>query len=372
MKPARSILLSLTGLEIDGGIASVNRCILRALEGAIEAGDLDRVDRVLLEAGDAHVVAPPRAGVERRAGGSQARFVLETWRTALRGPDLVFFDHVGLAQTGTLPLPGLRGRRQAVFVHGGELAVAREGRRARALSHAWRIVVNSEFTAGMVRELDASLAPKVRVASLCIDPARVARWRELDAGAPGEVAKEPAALIVGRMVYEERGKGHEDLIAAWPDVLRLLPEARLWIAGGGDDQARLEQRVREAGLGEAVLFLGRISDEELHQRMRRASVLAMPSRQEGFGLVYAEAAWHGTPSLGSAADAAGCVIRHEETGLLVPYGDRAAIAAALVRLLGDPSLVRRMGEAGVADVSERFLYSRFRQDLLAALDLPVA
>jgi phosphatidylinositol alpha-1,6-mannosyltransferase len=368
--PPRSVLLGLTGLGIEGGIASVSRCVVRALEERVAAGSLERVDRVLLAPGEAHAVPPPRAGVERQAGGSQARFVLEFWRTALRRPDLVFFDHVGLAQTGQLPLPGLRGRRQAIFVHGIELSAAREGRRAEALRRAWRIVVNSEYTAGLVEALDASLAPKIRVAPLCIDPARIEGWRALesDAGAPPE--KEPAALIVGRMMVEERGKGHDDLIAAWPEVLRRVPAARLWVAGGGDDRERLERDVRAAGLGEAVLFLGRISESELHDRMRRASVLAMPSRQEGFGLVYAEAAWLGTPSLGSGDDAARHVIRDGETGTLVPFGDRTAIAQALVAFLGDPERAARMGRAGQADARERFAYPRFRRDLLAALELP--
>ena len=95
----------------------------------------------------------------------------------------------------------------------------------------------------------------------------------------------------------------------------------------------------------------------------------MPSRQEGFGLVYAEAMWHGLPCLGSTADAAGEVIAQGETGLLVPYGDVAAIEAALTSLLGDPDARARMGEAGRRRARERFGYPRFRDDLLSALGI---
>ena len=99
------------------------------------------------------------------------------------------------------------------------------------------------------------------------------------------------------------------------------------------------------------------------------SVFAMPSRQEGFGLVYAEAMWHGLPCIGSTLDAAGEVIADGETGLLVPYDAPEPLADALVRLLSDPALAARMGSAGAADARRRFGYARFRDDLLDALDL---
>jgi phosphatidylinositol alpha-1,6-mannosyltransferase len=139
--------------------------------------------------------------------------------------------------------------------------------------------------------------------------------------------------------------------------------------GGGDDRARLEERARSLGVADAVRFLGRVSDADLCDLYRRASLFAMPSRQEGFGLVYAEAMWHGLPCIGSTADAAGHVITDGETGLLVPYGDVGAIGGAVAALLGDPALAERMGQAGRRRALEHFSYERFRQDVLAALGL---
>ena len=122
-------------------------------------------------------------------------------------------------------------------------------------------------------------------------------------------------------------------------------------------------------MAEAVRFLGRVSDEELSRRYRRAAVFAMPSRQEGFGLVYAEALWHGCPVLGSTTDAASEVIRDGETGVLVPYAEPEATASALAKLLRDPERRQRMGETGKRDARARFGYERFREDLYDALDL---
>jgi glycosyltransferase involved in cell wall biosynthesis len=141
------------------------------------------------------------------------------------------------------------------------------------------------------------------------------------------------------------------------------------VVGGGDDEPRLRAKARELGIDAAVRFLGRVTDAELADCYRRSAVLAMPSRQEGFGLVYAEAMWHGTPCIGSTADAARVVIRAGETGLLIPYGDVPALTDALCKLLGDPQLQGRFATAARRSAVERFGYERFRKDLLAALEL---
>ena len=364
-----SILLGLTGLRIDGGIAGVGRCMARALDEETRAGRVERTDRVLLLEDPADPAPPPARGEQCLARGNQARFAWQTWRIFRRHRhDLVIFDLVGLARSIRLPLPGLPPPRFAIFVHGIELAAARRGSRARALRGARLVLANSEFTAGQLREQLPEIGDRIRVVPLCIDPERVAAWEAAACAGPAP-PRQPAALIVGRMWSAERGKGHDELLEAWPAIRRQVPDAELWIVGGGDDVARLTAAARDRGVGEAVRFLGRVSDAELGSLYRRASVFAMPSRQEGFGLVYAEAMWWGLPCLGSTADAASQVIVDGETGLLVPYGDVAAIGKALVGLLSDRESAERMGEAGRRRAREHFAYGRFRADLLAALEL---
>ena len=362
------VLLALTGLRIDGGIAAVSRSMARTLELETREGRLDRVDRVLLLERPREAAAPPLRGEQWLAGGSQPRFVWQTWRSYRRHRhDLVLFDLVGLARSVLLPLPGFPPRRFAIFVHGIELETARRGSRARALREADRLLVNSEFTASALSQALPERADRIRVVPLCVDPDRIRLWEAApQAAAP---PREPAALLVGRMWSEERGKGHDALIEGWPEVIRRVPGAQLWIVGEGDDAARMQNLARERGVAGAVRFLGRISDAELGSLYRRASVFAMPSRQEGFGLVYAEAMWHGLPCIGSTADAAGQVIQDGVTGRLVPYGDARASAEAVAALLSDSERAGAMGEAGRRRARESFGFDRFRKDLLAALDL---
>lgn len=364
----RSVLLGLTGLTIEGGIAGVSRCCVRALDEEIRAGRLERADRVLLLEDPDTAAPPPARGEQQLARGSQPRFAWQLWRAWRRERHaLVFFDLVGLARALRLPLPGFPPPRYVVFVHGIELATATHGARARVLRGAHRLLANSEFTAAALRRALPEHADRVRVVPLCLDPERVRAWQAAQTGA--EPARELAALMVGRMWSEERGKGHDALIEAWPEVSRRVAGAQLWIVGEGDDSPRLRELARRCGVESSVRFLGRVSDAELGALYRRASVYAMPSRQEGFGLVYAEAMWHGLPCIGSNSDAAGQVIVDGETGCLVPYADPRATADAVSALLADPARARALGEAGRRRAREHFGYERFRADLLAALEL---
>lgn len=361
-----SVLLGLTGLRIDGGIALVSRCIARTFEEEAGAGRLERVDRVLLLERPNDATRPPRRGDQHLARGSQLRFVWQTWRSYRRHHhDLVFFDFVGLSRSVVFPVPGFPPARYSIFVHGGELEWAGKGSRQRALANAHRVLANSEFTAAAVARVAPECAARVRVVPLCLDPDRVSSWDDARPSGP----REPAALIVGRMWAEERGKGHDALIEGWPEVRRRLRDAQLWIVGEGDDAPRLQALARASGVDGGVRFLGRVSDIELGTLYRRASVFAMPSRQEGFGLVYAEAMWHGLPCVGSTRDAAGQVIVDGKTGLLVPYGDPRATADAVASLLSNPERARAMGEAGSRRAREHFGFERFRRDLLEALEL---
>jgi len=294
------------------------------------------------------------------------RFALQLWSRILASrPNLILFDHLGLGRSLVpflpIPLP-----RYAVFVHGLELAALESRLRADVLRRSWRILANSEHTA---RELAGRL-PEVRektvVVPLCVEPARIDEWTER--GRDSDVARRPAALIVGRMWSDQPGKGHDALIQAMPAVRERIPGAELWIVGQGDDEPRLRALAKNAGAEDAVVFHGRVSDAELSRLYRTASVFAMPSRQEGFGLVYIEAMWHGLACIGSTVDAAGQVIS-PDTGRLVPYGDVAETSSALLEILGSETLARSLGDAGRRRVEEYFCFDRFKSDLLDALEL---
>jgi glycosyltransferase involved in cell wall biosynthesis len=89
-----------------------------------------------------------------------------------------------------------------------------------------------------------------------------------------------------------------------------------------------------------------------------AYVYAMPSRTDSFGIVYLEAWMYHLPVIGARAGGVPAVIEHEQNGLLVNFGDVAALVAAIKRLLGDRALARRMGEHGRAKVLRDLTFER--------------
>jgi phosphatidylinositol alpha-1,6-mannosyltransferase len=183
---------------------------------------------------------------------------------------------------------------------------------------------------------------------------------------------EKSILIVGRLASDERYKGHDELIQIMPEVLQQCPDAQLVIAGTGDDVARLKASAQALGVGNSVIFAGFVSDVMLHALYQQCRVFAMPSKGEGFGLVYLEAMKASKPCLALCDTAAAEVIADGETGLLVNAGDLKGLQEALTRLLTDDTLATQLGEAGRERLETHFsvdaFNSRFHLSLTRLLE----
>jgi glycosyltransferase involved in cell wall biosynthesis len=175
------------------------------------------------------------------------------------------------------------------------------------------------------------------------------------------------ALIVARMSADEKYKGHDELIDLWPDLTARHPDARLLIAGDGRDRPRLESRVRALGLSEAMTFLGRVTDDELARLYEQCRFVVMPSRDEGFGLVFVEAMRAGKACIG-ARGAASEIIEHDRTGLVVSPGCQRELAAAMDRLFDDEEACRRFGAAGRERFRSTFTDVCFQSRFAKALE----
>ncbi|SDU01691.1 Glycosyltransferase involved in cell wall bisynthesis [Verrucomicrobium sp. GAS474] len=168
-----------------------------------------------------------------------------------------------------------------------------------------------------------------------------------EAQTPGDARPcDPATfLYVGRL---RRYKSLDVVLRAFAQVVERRPEARLVLAGAGDDRARLEALVLKLGLGTLVRFPGAVSEKEKSALMRRATALVYPSRKEGWGLSVIEAGACGTPTL--AADVPGLrdAVDDGKSGLLLPWGDVPAWAAAMERLIADPAGRERLAQGAAA------------------------
>jgi glycosyltransferase involved in cell wall biosynthesis len=177
-------------------------------------------------------------------------------------------------------------------------------------------------------------------------------------------AAEPSFLYVGRL---KRYKQVDTAIRALARVRAAVPGARLWIAGTGDDRARLSGEARRSGVADAVDFLGYVSEEEKLDLYRRAWAVVLPSVKEGWGITNLEAAACGTPAVAADNSALRESVRDGETGFLVPTGDAAAFADALARIAGDGELRERLAR-GARAFAQTFSWERAAQETLNHLD----
>jgi len=333
-----------------GGVAAVSRLVLRALRDRWGNG----VPAVaLLDEAHDRAGAAPGAWAKVRFGARLAiaeRPGRHPW---------VFFTHLAVARVQAYVPPWLR-RPYGVFLHGIEVWRPLTPIERRVLDGAAVRVANSAFTVDRIREHNPGLRA-IEVCPLAMPPDR-------HTGSP---ARRPGAsdsrvvLIVARMAASERYKGHDELLAAWPLVTAEVPDAQLVIVGDGDDAPRLRAT---AGTLSGVVFTGFLPEAQLRAAYENAAVFAMPSRGEGFGLVYLEAMSHGIPCVGSTHDAASEVIEDGVTGVLVDPTDRQALADCLVRLLQDAEVRQAMGERARQQVRGRYSYDVFAGRFHALLD----
>jgi glycosyltransferase involved in cell wall biosynthesis len=161
-------------------------------------------------------------------------------------------------------------------------------------------------------------------------------------------------------------KGQRELLHA----LAQVPGARLVLAGrdleqGGAFQDALERESERLGVRERVEFGFR---EDVPALLETLDVVALPSWTEGLPIVLLEAMAHGRPVVATPVGGTPELVTDGETGLLVPPRDPEALAAALRRVLDDPDLARRLGEAARARVAERFTAAEQARRILAIYD----
>jgi phosphatidyl-myo-inositol dimannoside synthase len=180
-------------------------------------------------------------------------------------------------------------------------------------------------------------------------------------------AEPPIALMVGRLMKKEDYKGHRELINAWPLVLARIPSAELWIAGDGDLSPKLKTLAKQLGVSHKVKFWGKVSEEQKERLIGLCRCLALPSRAEGFGLVYLEAMRLGRPCLVSNLDAGREVINPPEAGLAANPDNPEDLAEAICRLISDGEEWEQWSERARKRYQASFTLECFQQRLLSEL-----
>jgi phosphatidylinositol alpha-1,6-mannosyltransferase len=250
--------------------------------------------------------------------------------------------------------------KSIVVAHGIEVWEPLSTLRRRALRRSNLILTPTQDTADHIATQQQIRREHIRVLPWALDP-------DFDAlgmapSRPALPANFPAGrviLTVGRWQANERYKGMDTLIAALPRLLHEWTDLQLVAVGEGDDQGWLEQLAEQCGVRRHVHFFSGLSFPELAACYSACEIFALPSRGEGFGLVYLEAMARGKPVIGGAHGGAPEVIDDGRTGYLVQHGDAPQLATSIETLLANPELAREMGARGRERVNRDFKFSVF-------------
>ena len=179
----------------------------------------------------------------------------------------------------------------------------------------------------------------------------------------------PVIASLGRMVAR---KNLRRLIEALPAVRRALPGTRLLLGGTGPEREGLMARAGALGLAEAVLFPGRIADDEMAAHYSLADVFCLPSLAsekdvEGFGIVYLEAGACEVPVVGGRAGGVPDAVADGETGLLIDPQSREELERALIALLSDRGRRQAMGRRARERILREFTWDTCASRMLARM-----
>jgi glycosyltransferase involved in cell wall biosynthesis len=207
----------------------------------------------------------------------------------------------------------------------------------RVLDRADRIIATSPNYVQSSPYLRA-VSDKCKVIPLGIDQEPFRKPRTEEVRRLRDRYRSPLLLFVGLLRYY---KGLDYLIRAMPDI-----DAQLLVVGSGPMEKEWQALVSNLGLGEKVLFAGRVEDEQLPAYFQACDVFVLPAshRSEAFGLVQLEAMACGKAVVSTELGTGTSYVNiHGQTGLVVPPRDPAALARAINRLLGDEQLRTQMG-----------------------------
>lgn len=154
-------------------------------------------------------------------------------------------------------------------------------------------------------------------------------------------------LCVARLNW---AKGLNYLLEAWPDVLKQVPEAKLVFVSDGEKKSEMEQTIKEQGTGETITFAGKVTHDEVLQHMVKSEIFVLPSLAEGLGNVFFEAQACGLVPIGTNVGGIPDIISHEENGLLIEPKNSKQISEALVRLLKDDELRKKLADKAAVTV----------------------
>lgn len=358
-KRTQIVFLGLETFGRFGGIQRFNQRLVQALVGCVGNDSLS-----------AHFTQDKAADIPADLSGvvipfeaRKASYIVQSLKKSLTA-DVLILGHINLLWLGTLAKIMRPKLKVIMMAHGIEVWNDPAFRKSRfyepyLLKKLDRIASVSAYTAGIMQQ-EYGLPEKIfTIFPNTIDPVVD---KEHHPSAP------PFALAVSRMDVHDKTKHLDQVIRA----MALLPEAlshtRLIIVGDGVLRGDLEALAQSEGVADRVEFAGRVSNERLLELYQTATLFALPSSKEGFGIVYLEAWSHLLPVICSIHGAASEVVTDGIDGFAVEPMDTELLAAHMRQLFEDRKLALHMANAGAVKMMNKYTTEHLRKNVSALLE----
>ncbi|MEH2416554.1 glycosyltransferase [Nostoc sp.] len=286
-------------------------------------------------------------------------------------PNLVIASHLNFT-VAAYWLKRLVGIPYWTIAHGVEAWDLKNTEVEKSLRHADQILAVSHYTRDRILEKHNLNPDKISILPNTFESSRFQ-----PAPKPGYLLEQyklkieqPIILTVARLADAERYKGYDQILQALPYIRQIIPDVHYVIVGKGNDKSRIEQMIVQLGLQNCVTLAGFVPDEQLCNYYNLCDVFAMPSKGEGFGIVYLEALGCGKPVLGGNQDGAIDALCHGELGALVNPDNIEEIARTLVQILQGvyPNKLMYQPDILRQRVIDYFGFEQFKTTLAKYLD----
>ncbi len=370
---AKSYLFAnLAAFSVTGGMEKFNRCFMNALSKLEERAFLhsDAISFCDTESDPEYFPPEKYTGFKR----NRVQFIRNLVQRAA-DYDVIILGHINLAIPGLLVRLTYGSKKQIILVtHGIEVwgKLSRAG--MEILKKAVRILAVSNFTKNKITSLHGIDASRIHIFHNTIDPHFVFPH---DFNKPaflhtryGISSEQKVIFTLTRLSSSEKYKGYDKVIEAMPMLKDIFPGIRYIIAGRFDmaEKQRLDILIAKYRLQDTVLLPGFIPDEEVTAHYLLADVFVMPSKKEGFGIVFIEAMACGLPVIAGNQDGSTDALKNGELGTLVNPDSVEDITSALIASLkkqNDTSERKRLQEK----VIDAFGFDVYTKSLKKALQL---
>ncbi|MCM8791832.1 MAG: glycosyltransferase family 4 protein [Candidatus Omnitrophica bacterium] len=295
---------------------------------------------------------------------SKIKFVFSALFYSLKDkPDFLICAHINLCELAFI-IYKIIGCPYIVLAHGTDVWKIKSNFKKYILIFAKNIICVSRYTANRLIEQIPAIKGKIYILANSVDTRKF-----FPKDKPEYLLKRynlfgcRVILTVARLDGYDRDKGCDKVILSLPGVLKIIPNLKYILVGEGDDIPRIKKMVSELKLDNHIIFTGYISDDELPDYYNLCDIFIMPSKQEGFGIVFLEALACGKPVIAGNRDGSKEALLDGKLGILVDPDNISEIERAVISILKKDASIFMDREYLVEMVKQYFSIDRFVANL---------